>query len=100
MASLQNRKRFYFFVSIIVGCMIAVLSGCGSPYWYSTSKDAKAFQQDRYQCEAEAAKYSADMGKSGKKSLVEQRTIDCMKLRGYGRSDAGDVPQGAAKFEQ
>lgn len=82
-----------------MGCMIVALSGCGSPYWYSTTKDSKAFQQDRYQCEAEAAKFSADMGKSGKKSLVDQRMLDCMKLKGYDRSDVAEMPKGAAKFE-
>ena len=86
-------------MSIVMAAMIAVLSGCSAPYWYSTTKDSKAFQQDRYQCEAEAAKYSADMGKSGKKSFVDQRMLDCMKLRGYDRSDVVDMPKGAAKFE-
>jgi hypothetical protein len=100
MVSLQNRRKFYFRMVIGIGVMVAVLSGCGKSYWYSTSKDAAAFQQDRYQCEAEAAKYSADMGQAGKKSLVEQRMIGCMKLRGYGWADGGDVPEGAAKFDR
>jgi ABC-type dipeptide/oligopeptide/nickel transport system ATPase component len=75
------------------------LSGCGKSYWYSTTKDATAFQQDRFQCEAEAATYSTNMGQAGKKSMVEKRMADCMKLRGYGQADESDVPKGAAKFE-
>jgi hypothetical protein len=79
--------------------MVIGLSGCGKSYWYSATKDATAFQQDHFQCEAESATYSANMGQAGKKSVVEKRMADCMKLRGYGQADEGEVPKGAVKFE-
>lgn len=98
--TLWRRKEWFCLrMFLVIGILAMALSGCGKSYWYSTSKNAAAFQQDRYQCETEAANYSANMGQPGKKSLVEQRMIDCMKLRGYGWADTNDVPQGAAKFE-
>ena len=75
------------------------VSGCGKAYWYSTAKDATAFQADRFQCESDAATFSANMGEAGKKSVIDKRMLDCMKLRGYGRADESEIPKGAAKFE-
>ncbi|MDQ5987351.1 MAG: hypothetical protein CSYNP_03091 [Syntrophus sp. SKADARSKE-3] len=86
---------------ILIAAMAAVigLSGCGKSYWYSTTKDAASFQQDHFQCEADAATYSSNMGQAGKKSVVEKRMADCMKLRGYGQAEEGDIPKRAVKFE-
>jgi hypothetical protein len=97
----KGRCRLMRTMGLWIFIMVAALciSGCGKNFWYSTAKDAAAFQQDRFQCEADAATYSANMGNAGKKSLVEKRMIDCMKLRGYVWADESDAPRGAAKFE-
>ncbi len=77
---------------------VLVTNGCGRTLWYSATKDSQTFRKDLFQCEGEAAIYSSNMGEPGKKSIVDKRLLECMKLRGYGRADESDIPEGVTVF--
>jgi hypothetical protein len=98
MNTLRHKRRFLLILGFCF-LLTLTLSGCGKTYWYSTTKDPAAFQQDHYQCSTEAAAYSANLGKAGKSSIIEARMLECMKLRGYAQASEGDIPKGAVKFE-
>jgi len=95
-----SAKRGLRWTAVVLGvAAMLMVGGCSKAYWYSTTKDAQAFAKDRFECEADAANFSTNMGKAGKKEIVEQRMRDCMKLRGYDRADEGSIPKGAVRFE-
>jgi hypothetical protein len=80
---------------IMVLCLVTGLTmGCSTKYvWYNPEKDILQKKLDLYQCEDEAVKYSLELGKAGKSSLVKKRLHECMELRGYAWMPEGKVPK-------
>ncbi len=97
-------KKLFKSIGFILMLLILIgpaLSGCGGGkmYWYSPNKDIQTIKADKYECEAAAAKYSADMGKAGKEEIVSKRLKECMELKGYVYIDESQIPKGAGRIE-
>ncbi|HAH07849.1 MAG TPA: hypothetical protein DCM05_15220 [Elusimicrobia bacterium] len=70
--------------------LLAGGAGCSAKYaYFSPGKDSAAQKQDAYACEEEAAKYSSEVGKPGKASIIDAKTQECMDARGYKRVKEG-----------
>lgn len=75
------------------------LGGCGTTYvWTHTAKTVEAFKKDKFECEDDAATFSAHMGKAGEAKVVEPRLRACMELRGYRQVPDDEVPAGSRAF--
>jgi len=69
---------------VLAAALMAGGAGCSAKYvYYSSAKDSAAQKQDAYACESEAAKYGSEVGKPGKRSVIDAKTRECMEARGY-----------------
>jgi len=88
-------------IFVLLILIIPALSGCGggAMYWYHPNKDMQTIKKDKYECEAAATRYSADMGKAGKEEVISKRLKECMELLGYTYIEESRIPKGAARIE-
>jgi hypothetical protein len=91
-----SAKRGLRWTAVVLGvAAMLMVGGCSKAYWYSTTKDAQAFAKDRFECEADAANFSTNMGKAGKKEIVDAAHARLHEAPGYDRADEGSIPQGS-----
>lgn len=85
---------------LIIFISLISFSGCTRYVWYHHDQKAPLnFQNDKFQCEEDVAKYKADAGKPVDKTAVKERMNDCMKGLGYGWARAGEAPDDSFVFE-
>lgn len=78
----------------------AALCACGGRlYWKAEGRSESQVRQDKMACEEEVANYSRYMGAPGDAKIVEPRMLSCMRLRGYSKVPAGELPKDAPRID-
>ncbi|MFA5180966.1 MAG: hypothetical protein WC405_06565 [Syntrophales bacterium] len=89
-----------FLIGVIIVISLISFSGCTRYVWYHhDQKTPLNFQNDKFKCEEDVAKFSADAGKPVDETVIRGRMNDCMKGLGYGWGPAGDVPDDSFVYE-
>ncbi|MCX5826976.1 MAG: hypothetical protein NTV58_03110 [Deltaproteobacteria bacterium] len=87
-------------IGLIIVFLLISFSGCTRYVWYHHDQKASLnFQNDKFQCEDNVAKYRADAGKPVEESAIKDRMNDCMKALGYGWGPASEAPDDSFVFE-
>lgn len=85
---------------LIILCSLIGLGGCTRYVWYHHDQKGELnFQNDKFKCEDDVAKYQTATGKSVDKTAIRDRMNDCMKALGYGWGPVGEVPDDSFVYE-
>jgi hypothetical protein len=101
---MRSRGNCFSAKDLLIGTIIFIalisFSGCTRYVWYHHDQKAPlSFQNDKFKCEDDVAKFRADTVKPVDKSVIKERMNDCMKGLGYGWGPASEAPDDSFVFE-
>ena len=69
---------------LILLATVLILAGCaGQRVWTKPGGTPEKFQQDKWECQAQAGQISGGTGEYANPWLVKDLTMDCLRMRGW-----------------